>query len=326
MKARFITLLCCFSLILAGCASGQATSAPVVAQPTSAPVEPTQAEPTAAPVEPTSEPTQPPPTDTPLPPTDTPEPALEVLPAEPQRIEFQTEDGATLVGLYYPAAANPAPVVVLMHWAGGDKNDWIYVGMAAWLQNRGLDVPAASQGYPFDTPYPFPPLPEGLSFGVFAFDFRGFGESEKVSGGFSEMAPLWLLDAEAAYATAQTLSGADPSRVAGIGASIGADAVVDGCGELCAGALSLGPGNYLDVAYGEAVKVVDDISVPVWCVGAEDDPPAVMACNSAEGDHYFKQIYAQGGHAMELFRAESNLDPLIEQVILDFLTAAFGLE
>jgi hypothetical protein len=29
---------------------------------------------------------------------------------------------------------------------------------------------------------------------------------------------------------------------------------------------------------------------------------------------------------MELFRAESNIDPLIEQVILDFLTAAFGLE
>ena len=148
--------------------------------------------------------------------------------------------------MYYPAAVNPAPVVVLMHWVGGDKNDWIYVGMAAWLQNRGLEIPAAPGAMPFDTPYPFTPLPADLSFGVFLFDFRSFGESAPSSLPFSQSGPLWEADARAAYARARTLPGVDPDQVVGIGASIGADAVVDACGEGCLGALSLGPGSYLE--------------------------------------------------------------------------------
>lgn len=84
-------------------------------------------------------------TDTPVLPTPTAEPALPSLSLDPQRIEFQTEDGATLVGYYYPAAVDPAPVVVLMHWAGGNQTDWLYVGMVAWLQNRGAVVPTPSK-------------------------------------------------------------------------------------------------------------------------------------------------------------------------------------
>ncbi len=45
-----------------------------------------------------------------LPPTPTFTPTIPPLPPEPQRIEFQAEDGTKLVGLYYPAAVNPAPV------------------------------------------------------------------------------------------------------------------------------------------------------------------------------------------------------------------------
>ena len=326
MKHIPFILFCCLCIALAGCASAQPSSAPAAVEPTKAAAEPTKAV-----VEPAAEPTEVPPTDTPaltaLAPTETPVPAIPALPAEPQRIEFQTEDGVTLVGMYYPAAANPAPVVVLMHWAGGDKNDWVYVGMAAWLQNRGLEVPAAPGQMPFDTPYPFEPLPEDSSFGVFLFDFRSYGESViSGEGDFSEMAAGWVLDAEAAYATARTLEGADPEKVAGIGASIGADAVADGCGELCAGALSLGPGNYLNVEYSETVTALDDLGTPVWCVAAEDDTPGLTTCNSAEGEHYYIQVYAEGGHAMTLFRESLNLDPLIEQVIVDFLGEAFGLE
>jgi dienelactone hydrolase len=225
--------------------------------------------------------------------------------------------------MYYPAAVNPAPVVVLMHWAGGDKNDWVYVGMAAWLQNRGLEVPAAPGSLPFDTPYPFPPLPADRSYAVFLFDFRDFGESAPANQSFSQLAPLWEADARAAYARARELEGVDSGRVAGIGASIGADAVVDACGEGCLGALSLGPGSYLVMPYPEAVKIVDEAGKLVWCVGAEDDPPAVQACRAASGEVYQSQIYPSGGHAMQLFQVDNDLQPTIDSLIVEFLELVF---
>jgi dienelactone hydrolase len=224
-----------------------------------------------------------------------------------------------LVGMYYPAAVNPAPVVVLMHWMGGDKNDWVYVGMAAWLQNRGLEIPTPPGTMPFDTPYPFTPLPADVSYGVFLFDFRNFGESASSNQSIDQLSELWEADARAAYARAHTLPGADPDQVAGIGASIGADAVADACGEGCLGALSLGPGNYLVMPYPEAVTTLDQAGKPAWCVGAEDDPPAAQSCRSASGEHYQAQVYAAGGHAMRLFRAEINRQPALDSLIADFL-------
>lgn len=249
-------------------------------------------------------------------------PTLEPLPPDPQWIEFESEDGTPLVGVYYPAATNPAPIVVLMHWAGGDKNDWRFVGMASWLQNRGIEIPAPIAPAPFDTPYPFPPLPADQSYGVFIFDFRTFGES----GGSDEgdLGQLWIADARAAYATALALPGVDPAQMAGIGASIGSDAVVDGCIAECLGALSLGPGSYLDMPYDEATAALDALGKPVWCVGAEDDEASVDTCNSASGDLYHTVIYPEGGHAMRLFRVENDLQPPIEAVLLDFLGVVFG--
>lgn len=262
--------------------------------------------------------TQPPPTPTPLPPTPTARPVAQALPPERQRVEFLSEDGVSLAGYYYPASVNPAPVVVLMHWAGGDQTDWLYVGMIAWLQNRGAEIPTASEGKPFDTPYAFPPLPEELSFAVFSFDFRGFGES---SGKIDR--DKLIFDARAAYQTAAGLEGVDPEKMIGIGASIGADAVVDAC-DACSGALSLGPGDWLGVPYPPAVKTLDESGKPVWCVAAEDTRSDLEACNAAAGEHYQKQIYPLGGHAMTLFRAELNLEPPIEAVILDFLEQALS--
>lgn len=258
---------------------------------------------------------------TPQPSPTTPPPTIPAPPPEPQKVEFQTEDEVTLAGYYYPAAVNPAPVVVLMHWAAGDQTDWLYVGMVSWLQNRGAEIPTPPEQKYFDTPYPFPALPESLSFAVFTFDFRGYGES---GGGAVSERDKYILDARAAYQTAAQLEGVDPALMAGIGASIGADAVVDGC-EICAGALSLGPGDWLGMPYPPAVKAMDDEKKPVLCVAAEDDQIAVDACNAADGQYYQKQIYPSGEHGMELFRVENNLQPSIEVVILDFLRSVFGL-
>jgi pimeloyl-ACP methyl ester carboxylesterase len=248
-------------------------------------------------------------------------PGLPPLPPDPQRIEFNAEDGIALVGYYYPAAYNPAPLVVLMHWAGGDQTDWKYVGMVSWLQNRGLPIPAAPTGGYFDTPYPFKPLPESISYGVFTFDFRGYGESDPTSGSQSDL----IQDARAAYTIAASLEGVQPGRVVGIGASIGADGVVDGCSQGCLGALSLGPGGYLDTLYAAAVKTLDDQEKTTWCVAAEDDQPGAQACQDASGNYFHSQVYPSGGHTMRLFRVENNLQPPIEAVIQDFLRVVYHM-
>ena len=67
-----------------------------------------------------------------------------ILPPEPQEITFKASDGQALTGYYYPAAVSPAPVVVFMHWVGGDLSDWYEV--APWLQNRGLKNPFTNPG------------------------------------------------------------------------------------------------------------------------------------------------------------------------------------
>jgi len=310
-------LLCAVALliVLAACSSGPATTP--VEKATEEVVSPTSTlKPSATPAEPT--PTEPPPTE--VPPTETPTPTgPSPLPPEPQRIEFQAEDGEPLVGTYYPAAVNPAPVVVLMHWAPGDQQDWVEI--ARWLQNRGQTSAVSGQaGLPWLDPSWFPPMPDDLSFAVFTFDFRG------CTGGCAQMDQAgWLLDAIAAVETARELPGVDPDRLAAIGASIGADGAVDACGEGCLGGLSLSPGSYLNVAYDEAVEALgdEDPAKPAWCLAAEGDGQSAQACRSASGDHYWMHIHPGDAHGMLLITPDTDPDTLV--VMLDFLRLVFDL-
>jgi len=249
------------------------------------------------------------------------EPAFVPLPPEPQRIEFQAEDGAALVGYYYPASIPNAPVVVLMHWVRGDQTDWTKVGLVQWLQNRGsgggLNAPAPQTSI-------YPPMPQGVYFAVFTFDFRGFGES---SGMKAQWTPdLWLLDAEAAYQKAGELPEVDPNRIAGIGSSFGADAVVDTCGDDCLGALSLSPGGYLGTPYAEAVAKMEgdaDNFLYFQCIATEGDSEAAPACRAASGDNYKAIIYPGSAHGTALLM-EPTAPPDIGQVILDWLLLTFN--
>lgn len=265
-------------------------------------------EPTDAPDETTVEPTEVTPTDVPT------SGGLPPLPPDPQRVEFQAEDGQELLGSYYPGAVNPAPTVVLMHWAPGDQTEWPVI--AAWLQNRGLEVAPDGKSW-LDSSW-FPPMLEGQSFAVFAFTFRG------CVGGCSSFQPEgWLLDAKAAMKTASELDGVDPTRMVAIGASIGSDGVVDACGEGCLGALSLSPGSYLGVPYDEAVAAVNGAGNPVWCLAAEGDAESAATCQSASGDLYRAVIYPGNAHGMQLIVPEA--EPSALGLILEFLTLAFGL-
>ncbi len=227
-------------------------------------------------------------------PTALPEPAFEPQPADGQRVEFNAEDGSTLVGYYYPASVPNAPLIILMHWAPGTQQDWRNNGMVDWLQNRGINH---GMNAPTRQSQIYIPLPEGISFAVFTFDFRGAGES---SGSFTREGGL--LDAKAAYAFAPTLEGINPAQIAGIGSSIGADGVADGCGEGCLGALSLSPGNYLTVPYADAVKTLDDAGKPVLCLASEGDFESAPTCEGASGNHYQFLVYPGSAHGDQFFQ------------------------
>lgn len=246
----------------------------------------------------------------------------------PREVVFQASDGQVLNGLYYPAAADPAPVVVLMHWENGDRSDWYEI--APWLQNRALDNPLpVPADFDMWDPSWFPPVPPDNSYGVFIFSFRGCAPAMQ---GCAIWTPeVWLLDAQAAMLTATTLEGADPGRIAAIGSSIGADGAADACAWLntqpngtCRGALSLSPGEYMNIPYAQAVRDLGQADPPAtaWCLA---DRAEIAICNRAagSGNPAFRAVEIPGaGHGTMLLSRE--LEPLPMQLILDFLDEAIG--
>jgi len=245
------------------------------------------------------------------------------LDSMPQEVKFAASDGQELKGYFYPACSSGAPVVVLMHWAGGDKSDWYEI--AAWLQNRGLENPFENPGeYDWWDPTWFPQVDPSKSYNVFIFSFRGCEPFEIGCTTFERAG--WLLDAQAAMQKAGELEGVDATRIAAIGSSIGADGSADGCLWLnqqkpgaCRGALSLSPGDYLGASYTETVNKLGemDTAVPAWCLADENE---IDICNAAApGNQNFKSILIPDGQHGNMLMMPG-LDPLPMQLILDFLT------
>lgn len=241
------------------------------------------------------------------------------LPPEPQDITFEAGDGQPLEGKYYPAATDPAPVVVLMHWYPGDQNEWAEI--AHWLQNRGLH--GEGDGVPWRDPAWFPEMPADSSLAVFTFTFRG------CAGGCQEPDPGgWLLDARAAMEQAAALPGVDANRVVSVGASIGGDGAVAGCAWLvagdgadCLGALSLSPGGYLIDSYGGMVQQLGQANPPrqAWCFYDENEESA-QVCTSLSGEHFRTQGWS-GGHLHGLHLLNPNAVPNPLNLLIEFLAA-----
>lgn len=272
---------------------------------------------------------------------------FEPLPAAPQEVSIPTVQGRELAGMYFPAKVNPAPIVVLMHWAGGDMTDWRAI--APWLQNRadelsrkgGFARPIGQIDGPWLDASWFPALLPEASFGVLVFDYGGFGES-----------PLGdntdLEDSVAALEFASKLEGADPNMLLTMGASIGADGAVDACyvfnelvtsGEAqgqCLAAMSLSPGNYFmepfgtaDFTYAEAVAALSEAEHLVFCLAAEGDSFSAEVCLDAQADFYTAFIYAGDNHGMMLVDPTlSPSDPAMDvnalELLLDFLAMSIG--
>ena len=151
-KAWYVGILV---LVLVSCQSKTGDNFPGEEEPTLQLVVDLQGSATPVPMETT----KPIPT---LNPTATP---IVILDPEPIQIDFQTADGAWLSGKYYPADVNPAPLIVLMHWARGDQSEWIEV--AAWLQGRGLFDPAPDYNHSWKSSVWFPGDDLNKSIGVF---------------------------------------------------------------------------------------------------------------------------------------------------------------
>jgi dienelactone hydrolase len=325
MKTRywFVLFVCLCLLSVTACNPSASVSVPTPTALSALAPSPKPPIATSAPL-PTVAPTSPP--------APTAAPALESsgLPAEPQAIKFQTADGkTTLDGLFYPSALKTAPVIVLVHWVGGDQSDWNEI--AFWLQNRGLS--GTSKNVKRETwldPTWFPALPKGVSLNVFTFTFRG------CENGCREFNPKgWLADAYAAMTQAAKLPGIDPKRIVAAGASIGADGALDGCawlnetsngpGGKCLGAFSFSPGSYLNLAYAETVRdlQIEQPAKPVWCLSAENDREASPACKSAKGEAYRAISFPGNAHGMDLI--DPKIEPNTLGLLLDWLKLSLGL-
>ncbi len=294
--------------LLAALLAGLGADSPPAAFPT----------PTATP------PPAPPPTETPIAtPPPTPSPTVTLAPEQlGTRLTFNAEDGFELVGYFYPAWMPNAPVVVLMHEFRNSQAAWNESAIIPWMQNWSALDPA-SQPYVYAGGR-LPQFPQDRSYAVLTFDFRGHGESlpDSHTADWAQAAANFLMDAQAAYAFARTLPGVDPNRVIGVGASIGADAVVDACGEICSGAFSVSPGNWLNVDYGQAAQAMLERGRPVRCLYAYNDAPSPQTCGSlAPGDLYKVFVYPGIKHGMTFF-VPRKMDADFGANLLEFLLAA----
>lgn len=319
----------CLITVLSACA-GSAEPTATETAPLETVVVPTSAssEPTLAPPEETEG--YPPPAATadayPAPPE---EPAGYPAPTEgtpilmpPVPVTFSSVDGTQLAGNFYPPLTAPAPVVVLMHQFGSDQHQWD--ALALWLQT----------GNPPEGNDWLPPLPDGLTFAVFTFDFRGHGESE----GNSILDSGLLQDAQSAVAFAKTQTGVDPARVITIGTSIGSDGAVDACIALngtdvaesqasqgCLGAMAFSPGSFIEVNYTAAANIFlgEPHFATIYCLAAEDDGPSPALCNSVTGERYRAVVYPGSAHGMSLLKGD--LEPNVGDLILEFLLESLQL-
>ena len=275
--------------------------------------------------------------------------AFPPLGVERQAITIPTDDGRTLEGYYYPAATNPAPTIVMFHWAPGTLEDWQV--MAPWLQNRDNDEPqqpvigcdGRESNFLFgpwlDSSW-FPTLTANASFNIVVFNFSGCGNS--TGGSRTDR----LADTKAALIATSQLEGVDPFQISTIGASIGADGAVDGCYQFnqsvdeglaqgrCMGAFSLSPGDYLTMNYSEPVQYLNNQEPPITvvCLAAKNDGSSPAACREFEpNEEYEIYLFSGSSHGIQLLDpAQSPNDPPLDlnamEIYVEFLEYIYKID
>ncbi|MCJ7735481.1 MAG: hypothetical protein MUP11_13160 [Anaerolineales bacterium] len=256
-----------------------------------------------------------------LPPTPTFTPTVTpvvILDPEPISIIFTASDGQELSGLYFPADENPAPVIVLMHWARGDQTEW--ENIAYWLQGRGGLIRNPDYNYSWKSSDWFPENTREGPLGVFIFTFR------ECKGACQKYVPgEWLLDVYAALETTVGLEGIDKNKILTAGASIGADGAVDGCAWLnqsglgiCRGSFALSPASLLTVPFDDAVSQLtnEESPHPVYCLVGLRDDASVETCSNNTDLTFVDYGYIEN-HGMELIQPNKDPNPL--ELLLEFI-------
>jgi len=260
---------------------------------------------TPTPVERPSETPTPEPTFTP---TVTP---IVILDPDPIEISFEAEDGTKLEGIYYPADRNPAPLLVLVHWARGDQMEWQEI--ATWLQGRGVLEPRWDYNNSWKSSEEYPERSLGMPLGIFTFTLRECeGECRAYLPG------EWLSDIRGAMETAAALQGVNREQILTAGASIGADGAAYGCSwinqnglGLCGGSFLLSPASLLTLPFEE---VAGDLlnhnpALPVYCLLGLRDDASVETCSDLPGLNVVDYGYIEN-HGMELIQPGVDPHPL----------------
>jgi len=289
-------------------------------------ISPEQSNPDLIAQEPTSFPS-----DTPVPThTFTPEPTytpsvtpIVILDPEPIQVNFTSEDGIELEGRYYPASENPAPIIVLVHWARGDMEEWEQI--AFWLQNRGLLVRTPDYNSSWKSSDWFPEFFSEGPLSVFVFTLR-----ECQDGCKSYLPGSWLMDIEAAMLEVVQLQGVDKNNVLTAGASIGADGALYGCAWMnqigfgsCKGSFSLSPASLLTLPYDELANqmIGSQPPVPVHCLFGLRDDASMETCTNIDGLTAVDYGYIED-HGFELINQGRNPDPL--NLLNDFINSSLA--
>ncbi|NOZ05428.1 MAG: alpha/beta fold hydrolase, partial [Chloroflexi bacterium] len=211
--------------------------------------------------------------------------------SDTRRVTFTTSDGVTLVGTYYAPTGTANPGLVLVHMVDGRRTDWN--SLASFLQRQG--------------------------YAVLSLDLRGHGES---SGNreWGKMAD----DVTVAYRFLSGQPEVDPTRVALVGASIGANLALNVAASEPAvkSLVLLSPGmDYRGVKTEAAMKAYG--ARPVLFIASRTDTYAAQSVETlaklAQGKKQV-QTYENAGHGTQMIGNAEGL----EDLILNWLRETLG--
>lgn len=219
----------------------------------------------------------------------------------PQRAEFATSDGVTIVGDFYPAGGEAgAPLAILLHMYRSNREAW-----------KPLVGPLHDAG-----------------FAVLAIDLRGHGESvhpegmhlaERVKQRDPGLFNAMHLDAEAAAEWGRKQAGVDPEKLVLVGASVGCSVALDTASRDARvdGVVCLSPGtNYLGVDSVEDIKATR--SVPILLLSEEKERAAVDELAKLAANAQGEVVGTGEHHGTNMLGNVAGL----EQKIVEFLKRA----
>jgi dienelactone hydrolase len=211
-----------------------------------------------------------------------------------ERVTIAASDGVPLVAGWWPQPGK-SRTVVLLHMLGRNRSDWDAMARRLW----------------------------GAGFSVLAPDFRGHGESNRLGNKRLDYTDFNARDWKMLPGDVTTIldwvvkqPGADPDRLALVGASIGANtALLVGAGDkrVCTLVL-LSPGlDYHGLKTERAVEQYGTRSI-FLLASADDEYSAstVKRLGSLARGRNALKVFQRAGHGTSMFAAEATLPALIE--------------